>query len=108
MRKSINEGHGKEWVAVILAIGLGTAVNFIVIGGFVSAVYRHAELSENATQVMTAVFGGIVGVLGSFVGYKAGQAGERQQQGEFQRGVAQGQSEAPPPRPAPPPEEGSG
>lgn len=105
MRKSINEGYGKEWVAVILAVGLATAVNLIVIGGFASAVYRKAELSENATQVMTAVFGGIVGVLGSYVGYKAGQATERHQQGEFERGRAAGteeevtrqQSASPPP-----------
>lgn len=104
MRKSINEGHGKEWVAVILAIGLATAVNFIVIGGFASAIYRKAELSENATQVMTAVFGGIIGVLGSYVGYKAGQATERQQQSEFKRGQAEGGGggEASPPGNEPP------
>lgn len=103
MRKSINEGHGKEWVAVILAIGLGTAVNLIVIGGFASAIYRQAELSENATQVMTAVFGGIVGVLGSFVGYKAGQAGERSQQREYQRGRGDQDVASPPSDEQPPP-----
>ncbi len=30
-------------------------------------------LSENATQILTLAFGGIIGLLGSYVGYKTGQ-----------------------------------
>jgi hypothetical protein len=31
-------------------------------------------LSENATQILTGAFGGIIGVLGSYLGYRAGAA----------------------------------
>jgi len=31
-------------------------------------------LSSNATQLLTLAFGGIIGVVGSYLGFKAGQA----------------------------------
>jgi hypothetical protein len=34
-------------------------------------------LSDNATQVLTAAFAGIVGALGSYLGYKAGERAGR-------------------------------
>lgn len=62
-------------MALILAIGIATSVNFIVLAVFYDAVVNDgSELSENATQLLTAAFGGIIGILGSFLGFRAGQA----------------------------------
>jgi hypothetical protein len=63
----------RDWVALTLAIGLATAVNLIVIGVLLAAYYRGQKsgdysISENATQVLIAAFGGMIGVLGGYVG----------------------------------------
>jgi len=63
------------WVAVILAVGIATAVNLITIAVLYDAIFSQGPgLSENATQVLTTAFGGIIGVLGAYVGYKARDA----------------------------------
>jgi predicted PurR-regulated permease PerM len=65
---------GKEWVAIILAIGLATAINLLMFAVLWDALFSNeAGLSENATQIIIAAFGGIIGVLGSFVGYRAAE-----------------------------------
>jgi hypothetical protein len=48
----------------------------------VNAVQHSEPLSDNATQVLTAAFAGIVGALGSYLGYKAGEAHERRRNGD--------------------------
>ena len=62
----------KEWVAVILAVALAVAVNLMIIAILWTAVTDQsnlfAGLSENATQVLTGVFSGIVGILGAYLG----------------------------------------
>jgi len=63
----------RDWVALTLAIGLATAVNLIVVGVLLAAYYRGQKtgdysLSENATQVLIAAFGGMIGVIGGYVG----------------------------------------
>jgi sulfite exporter TauE/SafE len=66
-------------VAIILAVGICTAVNLLTAGVLYDAVASAGPgLSDNATQVLTLVFGGIIGILGSYFGYKAGQAGNDQ------------------------------
>lgn len=57
-------------MAVILAIGIATAVNAITFGVLYDAIINpgDAGLSENGTTVLTTAFGGIIGVLGSYVG----------------------------------------
>jgi len=62
-------------VAAILAIGIATAVNAITFAVLYDAIEHpeQAGLSDNATQIMTTAFGGIIGVLGSYVGYRAGK-----------------------------------
>jgi hypothetical protein len=65
-------------VAVILAIGLSSAVNLLLFGVVYDAVFRQdSGLSENATQVIIAAFTGITGVLGGYIG---GRAVERAQE----------------------------
>jgi hypothetical protein len=67
--------RGRSWVAIILAIGIATAINCITFAVLYDAIFSsESGLSENATQVLTAAFGGIVGVLGAYVGYQSGRA----------------------------------
>lgn len=69
---------GRDWVAVILAIGIATALNLLMFAVLWDALRSDTPgISENATQVIIAAFGGIVGVLGGYVG---GRAVERAQQ----------------------------
>lgn len=68
------ETHGKDWVALILAIGLATSVNCITFAVLYDAVRSDGPgLSENATQILVSVFGGIIGILGGYLGYRAGE-----------------------------------
>lgn len=71
-------GPVRDYVAIVLAVGIATAVNLITLGVLWDAIVNPgvAGLSENATQILTAVFGGITGILGSYVGYKAHASGE--------------------------------
>ncbi|HEY6416855.1 MAG TPA: hypothetical protein VIX41_11470 [Acidimicrobiales bacterium] len=88
---------GRDWVAVVLAIGLAVAINLLTAAIMYDAVRNEAEISENATQVLVAAFGGIVGVLGGYIG---GRTVERAAQRE--REQAQQANQTPPP-PVPPP-----
>jgi len=67
------------WVAVILAVALGLALNLIVGAVLYDAIFSEGPgLSENATQILTGAFGGIIGVLGSYIGYRAAATGPGQ------------------------------
>jgi len=76
-KASEDTDRGRTIVVVILAIGLATAVNLITFATLYIAVFHVSDvpqgLSENATQILTGAFGGIIGVLGSYIGYRAGQ-----------------------------------
>ena len=62
---------GFDIVAIIMAAGLVLAVCFITIGVLADAIISEGPgLSDNATQVLTATLGGIIGVLGSYVGFR--------------------------------------
>jgi len=69
---------GRDWVAIILATGTVLAVNAITAAILWAALFHKSDvnggISDNATQVLTAVLGGIIGVLGSYIGFRAGQA----------------------------------
>lgn len=68
---------GRDWVAIILAVALGTAMNIFTFAVLYDAlINQEAGLSENATQVLTGWGGGIIGILGAVFGYTAGQAGK--------------------------------
>jgi len=66
--------ESRVWiVAFALAIALGLAVVIITVGVLYDAIFSEGPgLSDNATQILTAAFGGIIGVLGSYVGFRAG------------------------------------
>lgn len=71
-------------MALTLAIGVATAFNLITVSVLLAAFHRGRvtgdySLSENATQVLIAGFGGFIGILGGYVG---GTAVERARQSE--------------------------
>jgi len=65
----------RDWVPIILAVGLCTALNTIVFAILYDAIQNpeSAGISENATQILTGWGGGVIGILGAVFGYKAGQ-----------------------------------
>lgn len=73
--------RGRSLVALVLAVSLGIGVATITVGVLWEAIFRtgSAGLSENATQILTTAFGGIIGVLGSYIGFRAGQASSEAQ-----------------------------
>jgi hypothetical protein len=67
---------GAYVIGMVLAIGLCTALNLLVFAVCYDAVMSAGPgLSENATQILTGWGGGIVGVIGSLLGYQAGIRG---------------------------------
>jgi len=60
-----------DHVAVILAIALALAVVMIMTGVILNVVSHKnptPTLGENSTQVITAIIGGLIGVLGGYIG----------------------------------------
>jgi predicted MFS family arabinose efflux permease len=72
--------HARDVVAVVLAVSLGLAVNFLMFAVLWDALRSDTPgLSENATQVIIAAFGGIVGILGGYLGGRAVERAHEQQ-----------------------------
>lgn len=75
----------RDLVAIILAIGLCTAMNIFTFAVLYDAVFSQGPgLSENATQILTGWGGGIIGILGAVFGYDAGRAHTNPAQDEEQ------------------------
>jgi hypothetical protein len=75
--------NARDFVAVLLAIGICTAVNLVTAGVLYDAIVSKGPgLSDNATQILTTAFGGMIGILGTYLGFRAG--------------VNQGREDAPP------------
>jgi sulfite exporter TauE/SafE len=70
----MNTKQGAWVIALILAIALGTAINMFTIAILYEAIFRTGSsgVSENATQILTGWGGGIVGIIGAYVGYRVG------------------------------------
>ena len=64
----------RDWALVVLAFGLALAVNIMAVGILLDAFENNEQLSDNAAQVLSTVFGGMIGILGSALGYRAGKA----------------------------------
>jgi hypothetical protein len=59
-------------VALVLAVGISLAVILVTAGVLYDAIFSEGPgLSDNATQLLTTAFGGIIGVLGSYLGFVA-------------------------------------
>lgn len=67
-----------DWVAIILAAGVSLSL-LILVGGAAFVAVAHItdvgenNLGENVTQVLTGWGGGMIGVLGAYIGYAFGQ-----------------------------------
>ena len=62
------------WVAIILAIGLALALDLLVAGVLYEAITGDGDpLSDRGAQAISAIFGGVLGILGAFLGYRAGR-----------------------------------
>src|SRR5262245_34302698 len=74
--------QGRDVVAVVLAVGLALSINLLMFAVLWDALRSDTPgLSENATQVIIAGFGGIVGVLGAYLGARAVERGQQLQNG---------------------------
>ena len=68
-------------VAIILSIGIVVALNVMTVAALWVAIAPTdpnliPRLGENSTQVLTGWGGGIIGVIGAYVGYAIGKKGE--------------------------------
>lgn len=66
---------GVDIVAIILAVGVALVICLIIIGTIVQILNNSPgapdiQLSENATQILIAGIGGMIGVLGGYIGYR--------------------------------------
>jgi hypothetical protein len=67
--------RGRDRVVLVLAVGLVLAIGLVTAGVLYDAIFSEGPgLSDNATQLLTTAFGGMIGVLGSYVGFRAGAA----------------------------------
>ena len=63
--------------AVVLACGLVFAVASLTVGVVYDAIASAGPgLSDNATQVLVAAFGGIIGILGTYIGMRVAGRGD--------------------------------
>jgi hypothetical protein len=74
-KRSRRNLDGVDIVAIILAIGVSLLACLIIVGTIVQILHNapgvpEIQLSENATQILIAAIGGIVGVLGGYIGYR--------------------------------------
>lgn len=69
--------RGTEWVVLVIAVGFALGFNVFCFAVLYVAIKSDAPLSENATQVLTGWGGGMIGLLGGFVGYRVGSSRER-------------------------------
>jgi hypothetical protein len=63
---------GVDLIALVLAVSLGIAIVMIMVSAIINVVDHQAPtptLGENTTQVLTSAMGGVVGILGAYVGY---------------------------------------
>jgi hypothetical protein len=72
------KGEAAGRVAIILAIGISVALNFVTVALLYAAIVRlgidsTTGLSDNGVQVLLAWGGGIISVLAGYVGYIVGK-----------------------------------
>jgi len=64
--------HPVDLVAIILACGLVLIAFLIGVSLMINVAEGHnptPTLGENTTQVLTTVLGGLIGILGGYIGY---------------------------------------
>ena len=69
-----------DLVALVLAVALGLAVVLLMCVIIIKVVSHQTPtqtLGENATQVIIAIIGGLIGVLGSYIGARVRDRNDR-------------------------------
>ena len=70
-----------DTVAVILSFTLLIVLGMVAAASFINTINPNTKLTstlgENTTQILSASTGAIVGVLGSYMGYRAGERRHR-------------------------------
>jgi len=66
-----------DWVAVILAIGVSVALNVVTVAILAAAWQRlgvdvNSGISDNGVQLLSGIFGAMIGALSAYLGYKIG------------------------------------
>jgi hypothetical protein len=115
LRRRRNNLTGADIVAIILACGVSLVLCLIIVGTIVQILHNtpgapEIQLSENATQIIISGMGGIIGVLGGYIGYRMHQNHSREKYMDEEQtlpATPPGQG-APPPGVAPPPLEPEG
>jgi hypothetical protein len=72
-----------DLIALILAGGLSLSIVALVIGVVWAAIQNGSTastLSDNESQVLTVAFSGTIGVLGAWVGYRAGNGAPKEKE----------------------------
>lgn len=68
---SLRNKSGRDRVALLLAAALFTAVAFASVSIlYATIVNERRSVTDATTQLLTALFGGIVGILGAYIGTK--------------------------------------
>ena len=78
---SIDRRNAAGWVAIILGVSVGLALNIVTVAILWAAYVRvgtnpEAGLSENGTLLLTGAFGGIIGALSGYLGHAVGKKDE--------------------------------
>lgn len=74
--------QGFDLVAVLLAVAVFLGLVLICSAALWLAVADGRDLNQNVSQLIATPLGAIIGVLGSYLGFKAGQSWERRKDDE--------------------------
>ena len=66
-----DERRGRDLVATILAAGVAVAMIAFVVGAEINVIVHGNTLAENTTQVLVAIFSGVIGGLAGYMGGRA-------------------------------------
>jgi hypothetical protein len=74
-----NDRRTGDYVAIILAVGISLALNIVTIALLYAAMVRMTAgagigLSENGVQLLTGWGGGLLSILGAYIGFQFGRA----------------------------------
>ena len=72
--------RGRDWAVIILAAALGVALVVVTAAILYTAINNPRgglAVTETDVQLLTGWGGGIIGILGAYVGFRAGNGGEK-------------------------------
>jgi len=70
-----------DWIVFILTLGLVASLLIYAAGVLYEVVAGHrlSEVPPNSSQILTVIFSGLIGIVGSYVGYS--EASDRHDDG---------------------------